>query len=125
MNKELCFKLLTAEKYFKGTKYSKIVARANRAWDYDGLVECEKELNKLPTEKDLMKALLEKLKGKSVYRTLKKIQENKQLTSFTELKGLSSLLTHVIIECEKSPEYRLLVPSILSELNKVAYDVVW
>ena len=121
---EVLNKLLVAEKYFTDTKYSKIVLNAIRLYNIRSFRTCDEMLNKLPTEKDLLKALLEKLKGKSVFKTLKKIQESKQLTSFTELKGLTSLLTHILIECEKSSEYKMLVPSILQEINKVTYNVL-
>ena len=124
INKELFNKLAIAEKYFKKSKYSKMVEKAIYAYNEGTFVACETYLNQLPTEKDLLKALLEKLKGKSVYRTLKKIQENKLQTNFTELKGLTSLLTHVLIECEKSSEYRFLIPSLLDKINEVTYNVI-
>jgi hypothetical protein len=123
-SQEVLNRLLIAEKYFLNTKYDHIVLEASRLYNINSIRTCDEVLNKLPTEKDLLKALLEKLKGKSVFKTLKKIQESKQLTSFTELKGLTSLLTHILIECEKKSEYKLLVPSILQEINKVTYNVL-
>lgn len=122
--KELLNRLFIAEKYFKGTKYQPAVDLARYSFTYlQDYNNCEEALNHLPTEKQLLEALVGKLKGKSVYRTLRKMQEGKLQNNLTTLKGLSSLLTHTVIEAEKKPEFKLLIPSILNNINEVAFNV--
>ena len=83
------------------------------------------ELDKLPSTGVLLERLVEKLKGKSVSKTLRKIQEGKTEDNLITAKGLSSLLTHIFIECEKgNTEYRILVPSIIEKLNEVVYNTL-
>ena len=92
-------------------------------WDgkYTG---CAVELNKLPTEEKLLEELIEKLKGKSVYSTLKRVQEKKDTNSFIALKGITSLLTHCLIECEHdNKEYRMLIPTILEKINQLGFEI--
>lgn len=124
--KELFNKLLVAEKYYGNTKYQSIVDEAKKYYDleYGTWSKCESTLNKLPSLKQLLAILIEKLRKKSVYRTLKKIQEGCAENSYTTLKGLSSLLTHIVIEAEHgSKEYLILIPSILEKINKVTYNL--
>jgi len=123
--KELLDKLSIAEKYFKDTKYRDTVSYANRLYEMGSYRRCESELNRLPSREQLLAMLVEKLKRKSVYRTLKKIQEGCAENSLTTLKGLSSLLTHTVIEVEQGgKEFQILVPSILEEINKVVYNLL-
>jgi len=121
---ELLNRLFIAERYFKGTKYQPAVDLARYSYEFlHDNNNCIEALNNLPTEKQLLAELILKLKGKSVYRTLRKIQEGKLENNLITLKGLSSLFTHTIIECEKNPEFKLLIPTILNEINKVAFNV--
>lgn len=62
--------------------------------------EAESRLRKFKTEEELLQILEEKLKGKSAYYTLKRIREGKIETLHQAMKGLSSLVTHSIIEAE-------------------------
>jgi hypothetical protein len=83
-------------------------------------VECMKILDSLPTEKQLLDTLVEKLKGKSVHKTLVKIARNECKSKFDLLKGLHSLSTHVIIEAEQGRrEYLLLLPQLYSRIGEV------
>lgn len=41
------------------------------------------------------------IRGKSVEKTLTRLHSGKPVSKWTELKGWSSLFTHVSIECEK------------------------
>ncbi|KKK57059.1 hypothetical protein LCGC14_3058320, partial [marine sediment metagenome] len=111
---KLLDRLFEAERYFTGEEYRSIVSRARQLFNSDGFDLCVGELDKLPSSGVLLERLVKKLKGKSISRTLKKIQEGKVEDSLTTAKGLSSLLTHIFIECEKgNTEYKILVPNIV------------
>lgn len=125
MNKEkleLLEKITKAEKYFGDTKYSSIIQTCSNLFNSGKLSLCEKELEKLPTEDQLLDEIVLKLKGKSIYSTIEKIEKGEK-DIFVILKGLSSLLTHCIIECKHNKEYLILVPVIVSKINEVVYNV--
>jgi hypothetical protein len=115
--------LLFAKKYFIKSSYKNIVEKAQRLYNNDHLKDCKKQLNKLPTESQLLEELVNKLKGKSVYTTLKKIQKNENVDDLTKLKGLSSFLTHIIIECQEKPEYKVLFPYVINKINELIYSI--
>lgn len=124
-NVELLSKLIEAEKYFTKKEYRSIVSLARELYERNQFDLCGTELDKLPSKEHLLKSLVAKLEGKSVYRTLKKIQEGVAENSLTTAKGLSSMLTHVLIECEQGNiEYRMLIPSILEKLSEVVYGIL-
>lgn len=115
----------TAEKYFTGEKYRAIVERAIYLFQTHQNRLCEEELNKLPSSADLLEELVEKLKGKSVAKTLKQIQEGEAGNDWTGLKGLMSLGVHLIIEREHgNTEYGILLPVILEKVNEIGYDLL-
>jgi len=124
MNLELLSKLLKADNNFTGTPYQSIVKEAQDFFNNDMIDEACKMLCKLPTEEDLLRDLIEKLKGKSVYKTLKKMNEGKIKNTSDILKGLFSLGTHIIIESEKGKrEYKMLLPLIHEKIGELVYDV--
>jgi len=116
-------RLLRAEKYFGDSSYEHIVREAKIKYHNDCFAECENILDKFPTEKQLLEKLMNKLKGKSVYTTLKGIQEGKIKDNYTKLKGLSSMLTHVIIETKVNPEYKILIPFVVNKINELSYHI--
>jgi len=121
-NFEIFDKLTEVEKFYTDTQYAYLVPAVEACVDAGQYVEAEKLLNRFPTKKELLDSLVEKLKGKSVYRTLKKLSENEVEDSSTMLKGLSSLLTHITIEVEKgNKEYRALYPLIYERIGKLLY----
>jgi len=68
----------------------------------------------------LMKTLLEKLKGKSVYKTLKRTLEGRCESKLEHVKGLSSLCTHIIIECQHGRnEYRVLLHDVYEKIGQL------
>jgi hypothetical protein len=124
-------KLAWIEKYLKGTKYNRIVEavlleRSVRS-DTKFLKNEQKQkdmLAKLPNTEILLAELVEKLKGKSVYSTIKKISLGEGKDDYMTLKGLSSLLTHAVIECEHgNKEFRCLLPVIMEKLNELVYKL--
>jgi hypothetical protein len=126
MNRQvLLSKLLEAEKYFIKDEYKAITGLSRELFERGQFDLCEIELGKLPTREKLLRILVEKLKEKSVYKTLRKIQEGQVDNDLVTAKGLSSLLTHAIIEVEQgNVEYGILIPSILEKLNDVVYCVL-
>jgi hypothetical protein len=121
----LLSKLLEAEKYFTRKEYINIVRLAKELFERDQFDLCERELEKLPTREQLLKNLVQKLEGKSVYKTIRKIQEGQVDNDLVTAKGLSSLLTHAIIEVEQgNVEHGILIPSILEKLNDIIYCVL-
>ena len=114
-------KLAWIEKYLLKTKYNNeakaLLLERNES-------KQKAMLEKLPNTEKLLAELVEKLKGKSVYSTIKKISANEGLDDFTTLKGLSSLFTHCVIECQKdNKEFRCLFPIILEKINELVYKL--
>ena len=122
--KELLNRLVLAEKYFVSEKYKDVVRLASKAYQKDCLDVCEKMLDKLPTKEQLLLQLISKLKGKSVYSTLVKIQEGKSKNDYTTLKAVSSLLTHCVIEVEKgNKEFGILIPEVYEKIGNFVYEI--
>lgn len=121
---QLFLRIQEAKKNFKDTKYSIIASKAEYFWNQNLFERSEKLLKKLPTNGQLLSQLIEKLKGKSVYKSLKHIKESGAIDS-TYLKSVSSLLTHTIIECEKgNKEYLQLVPMLVEKISNAAFQIL-
>ena len=118
-------RILEVEKYFaKSQRYSSIVRDIMKLYEAREFELCKKDLRNLPTKEQLLKELVEKLKGKSVWKTLKLLQEGHVEKGYVAAKGLSSLLTHIIIECEAgNTEYGMLIPVVLDKLNEMVYSL--
>lgn len=117
-------RLFEAEKYFTKKKYVSTVELARELFERGQFDLCKVQLNKLPTSAELLEKLVEKLEGKSVYKTLKQIQEDKVGNDFTTLKGLLSLGTHIVIECEHgNEEYQILLPNLLEKIGEILYEI--
>lgn len=122
MNLELLAKIQEAEKNFSGTSFEKIVKEAWSQFSTDKTKGAKKLLNQLPTPQTLLKKLIEKLQGKSVYKTLRKINEGTATSNNEMLKGLFSLSTHVVIECQHGhPEYKMLLPILHKKIGELIY----
>jgi hypothetical protein len=118
---EVLQKLNEAELYFGNTKYKKIVREASRQFHKGEMGLCLVHLGRLPSDGELLAELVNKLKGKSVYKTLER--SKKVNDKFTDMKGLSSLFTHCIIECQQGHlEYQKLIPLLLDKLNDLSYS---
>jgi hypothetical protein len=124
MNLGLIGRISHADKYFKSPEHDKIVTEATDLYTAGKYKECEAVLDRLPTTEQLFDALIEKLHGKSVYKTLKAIREGKAGDTVTNMTGLSSLMTHVLIEMKQGRrEYGMLIPIIYEQLGKMVYSV--
>ena len=122
---ELINRLTEAQTYFGKSKYRPIVLQAAGEFGCGMLKECEQWLNKLPTPDQLMTSLVQKLKGKRIHETITKIVNKEVKESDTLVaKGLSSLLTHVIIESETIPEYLRLIPIVNEQLTETLYALI-
>ena len=115
-------RLAAAEKYLGNTKYWQRVKEASGLWKDGYWEKAKKVLDSLPDEDQLLKSLVEKLRNKSVYKTLKLIEGGKLKEGPRFLKGLFSLGTHVAIEVEKGHlEYKMLYPVIYEKLGEMMY----
>lgn len=123
--KQLIDRLHIAEKYFYYKEpYISAIDLARTSFEKGSLVCCEEALNFLPTKEKLLSQLITKLKGKSVYSTLLKIQEGKSKNDFTALKAISSLLTHCVIEVEKgNKEFGILIPEVYEKIGNFIYEL--
>jgi len=122
---EVLERIEASRMYFGGTKYMKIIECANRAIVQGHLKQASAILSSLPTDEQLLSQLMEKLKGKSVCSTLERIQSGKSVGGYTVMKGLSSLLTHIVIEMEQGhKEFQKLLPVVLHKLNEAGFKVI-
>lgn len=116
-------KLDKAKKYFNNTSYSASVVLADSFCRINSFSEATKILNTLPGETELLNTLVEKLKGKSVYKTLKQIESGAIVEGPQFIKGLFSLGTHVAIEVHNgNKEYSMLYSVIYEKLGEVLYN---
>lgn len=110
--------LFILNKYFTSNIYEKLLQETNQAYLKNDFKRLDELMEKFPTEQQLLGMLVEKLKGKSVYTTLRKILEGKVKNQAALSKGLSSLLTHTLVEIEQgNPEYKLLMEDLVKKLN--------
>ena len=118
-------KLDEAKKYFSNSeKYKTSLSLASNLFEQSNLEACRDILDKLPTRDSLLKTLVSKLEGKSIYRTLKKIHEDKEVDTLMKAKGISSLITHVLIEMESgNSEFSILLPQLLEKENELLYQL--
>ena len=121
-NLKLMDRLFEVETYFTKKEYLSKIKFARELFEQGQFDKCQGVLDKFPSREKLLERLIKKLEGKSVSRTLKKIQEGKTTDDLITAKGLSSLLTHICIELEKgNTEYKILVPNIIEKLNEAIY----
>ena len=114
---ELLSRLGEAEEFFIGTLYEPLVIKALEHYHKSQDAECTEALNSLPTKEKLLGKLIEKLEGKPVYDTIRDVMRGKG-NGWTKVKGLFSLGTHAVIECEKGNlEYRYVLSDILDQIT--------
>jgi hypothetical protein len=72
------------------------------------------------TNNRLFTCLLESIKHKSVYTTLKNVLSGKKTSTYYTLKGLFSLATHISIELEHNKlEYLPLLKEVNEKIQKI------
>jgi len=119
MNRELFDRVVAAEKGFVNTQYESTAKKAWSLYEDGHFDKAHEALKGLPSPEQLLRNLIEKLKGKSVYKTLKRVNEGKATSPAEMVKALSSLLTHAMIEYEDHPEYRVLAPIIHEKIAEL------
>ena len=110
-------KLYQARKTFEGTQYESTINGLTVAYCADNKVEFDRLFETLPTNIQLLDNILEKIRGKKVFNTLKKTVAESVDDNTDSLVGVSSLMTHVAIECKTNREYRALLPDLHSKLG--------
>jgi hypothetical protein len=119
MNQTRSKALLEVIRNFSATRYEAQMQKVVEAYQFGSEKSVDEALKGLPTEYQLLEAIVSKLKGKSVYTNLCKIIKNENVDSVDKAIGLSSLLTHVLIEARTNREYRMLIPTLLRKLEDI------
>jgi len=113
-----------SKRYFATDQYQTVLSLAESFLSQGNLVSCSNMLDRLPTKDQLLESLVAKLKGKSVYKTLRQIHEKDGVSPLIKIKGISSLLTHCIIEMESGrKEYGILLPILLEKQSELIYGL--
>lgn len=121
---EIYRRLESAREHFSSLRYQEQLSRAMELFNQDEFGLCEAELGKLPSPVTLLAELLEKLKSKSVYKTLDKIAKGVCESDLENLKGLFSLGTHIVIEMDKgSLEYTLLLNDVYEKIGRCLFSM--
>jgi len=113
-NDEIIAKYIELHNIYRATPQVSILIKAEKLVATGKLQAAYKLLSKLPDRQALLVELAKKLKNKSVYTTIKKILSDASISKIYQLKGLSSLMTHMAIEIEGG---RLEYTSILKDMN--------
>jgi len=122
---ELLKRLDDAHRFFShNNRYRDFVDAAQRYFEAGDNDSAWIELKKLPSDMDLLQTLTEKLEAKSVYKTLQKIVNDTVGSKYEILKGIFSLGTHIVIECENgNKEYAILLGLIYEKLGRLIYSL--
>jgi hypothetical protein len=124
LKENLQIRLTEAGIFFTGEKYKTSLSLASHLFEQNRLAACKVILDNLPTKDELLETLVAKLKGKSIYKTLRRIHENKDVDSLTKVKGLSSLVTHCVIEMQAGgTEYGMLLPILLEKEEELISEL--
>ena len=117
---EILRALVRAEAFSQSERHKQNVFEAKRLHKLGKLTECEAVLAKIPSDDQLLKELVEKLKGKSIFTNIRKLTEGKMNNKYSALKTYFSLGTHIAIECEHNRlEYAPLLESVMQKLFKL------
>lgn len=113
-----------AERYFgHSVEWAPTLKAAAVHIDAGRVDEAHRELNKLPSERDLLNRLCARLKTKPVYKTLEKIAKDKVRTPAEALKGWCSLGTHIAIQLEHGEyEYEALLGLLIEKISAISYQ---
>ena len=120
------------EKYIELHEMYRHTDKANTIREAEKLIYYEKydqawiKLKDLPDRDQLLDKLSKTLENKSVYGTLSKIIKGKCDSKFEEMKGYTSLATHIIIEMEKgNSEYLPLLKSVWRYVGDMMYSTTY
>lgn len=126
MSQDILDRITLAEQYFgHSAKYRTQVRKAVECFERGDVEGAVQFIDSLPSETQLLETLTEKLKQKSVFKTLKKIAKGEETSPFEMMKGFFSLGTHICVECEQgNSEYTLLLDMIYHKLGSLIYEGV-
>lgn len=120
MNSTECSKkIFEATRKFHTTRCWPVVEQASRAYVEGDYKMCVNLLNSLPSDYKLLESLLEKVKGKPAYATLKKVLGNESVSKEDAEIAVSSLITRCLIEAKDNKEYRALLPDLFKKLQEL------
>jgi hypothetical protein len=118
--KALVSKYLELHQLYENTEHVDTIHKIEDAFSDDDLETAKILIESLRDKNQLLTDLSEKLKGKPVYTTLRRLLEGKIDNKYVALKGLSSLMTHIAIEAEKgNMEYVPLLREINTQYNTI------
>lgn len=110
-----------ARRYFVGSQYHDDAVSLLEGLATDTPEQSAEKVRALPTEEVLFSRLTEKLAGKSVVKSLKRISEGLESPAQKSI-VLSSLLTHVLLETRTNKEYGCLISSVARALVESLED---
>jgi hypothetical protein len=117
VNETRAQKLYKARMVFEGSKYEPVVEELTYAYSTNDSIAFDELLEKLPTNIQMLDSILEKVKHKSVFTTLKKTVAESVDDNAEKLIGVSSLMTRVAIECKENKEFRALLPDLYNKMG--------
>lgn len=98
--KQLFVKYLEAHSLYQYTDKKDVLKQIEENILHGDLSEAERLLKTLKMKDELLEKLSSTLRGKAVYKTLRKMLRGGITNDFEGLKGMTSLMTHILIECE-------------------------
>ncbi len=127
-NNQTITKEVVLEKYmelwemYRRTDKVVILREVESAIYYEKWDSAWRKMQQLPDKNQLLTKLESVLEGKPIHATLKKIAAGKVDNAFFEMKGYTSLATHIVIELEKgNKEYLPLLEIVLSHVGQMIY----
>lgn len=115
--------VLRLTRVFSGTKYEPLLQETILAYISNDSAKTESLISKFPTDKQLLENIVEKVKNKSVCSNIKKAVCKESVSPVESLVCVSSLMTHVAIECKESKEYRALLPDLHKKLGELIHNI--
>jgi len=111
--------IMIASRKFFNTQFFPVVEAATKSYIKGDYSEVITELQKLPSDKEMLASLIEKIKGKPAYSNLRKIFKGESVDVLDMKIALSSLYTRCCIEQRDYPEFRCLESEILNKLKEL------
>ena len=102
---------------YANTKYSTLIDEATTAYVGDNYKKLDEIISSFPNDVTLLKVLMTKLEGKSVYTNLQRLLEGKETSVEQELISIASLIVHTGIEIKENKEYKSLLPDLYKKLG--------
>ncbi len=99
------------------SRYASKIAEAEQLMCHNEFKAAEIVMDSLPSREELIEELNLKLKDKPFMQSMRKVMAGEEDNEYAKLKALSSMVTHIAIECEQGrDEYRFLLRNALAGL---------